>query len=489
MEAGAGLGRRIATRDWRVSLDDFAGATSLGARRPRLAGRSVVLAVGDMAKAAAALIELDGLARRIVLSPPAFDMRGLDALVRDAEADALVYDGDDAAPPARLDLLAPCGLPLEPLASSPSPRLRGEGRGEGPGRFHDIAANHPAPHPNLLPANASVWRGTSGEKGRIRRLATEWVMPTSGTSGPPKMVVHTLATLTGAFRPAPGQAWATFYDIRRYGGLQIFLRALAGTESLTLSGAGESVEAFLIRLGEAGAKHISGTPSHWRKVLMSAQARRIEPETVRLSGEIADDAVLAALRALYPSARVEHAYASTEAGVAFAVGDGRAGFPAALIDEVGDAAMKIVDGSLRIRSNRTALRYIGADAPPLRDAEGFVDSGDIVERRGDRYRFVGRRGGIINVGGAKIHPEEVEAALNAHAAVRASRVFARPSPITGALVAAEVVLREGVAANDDLSREILTSCRAALPAHKAPSFLRFVADLPVTDGGKLARHG
>jgi acyl-coenzyme A synthetase/AMP-(fatty) acid ligase len=442
MEAGAGLGRRIATRDWRVSLDDFARATSLGAHRPRLEGRSVVLAVGDMAKAAAALIELDGLARRIVLCPPAFDMRGLDALVRDAEADALVYDGDDAAPPARLDLLAPCRLPLEPSSAPRSPRL-----------------------------------------------ATEWVMPTSGTSGPPKMVVHTLATLTGPFRPALAQAWATFYDIRRYGGLQIFLRALAGTESLTLSGAGESVEAFLIRLGEAGAKHISGTPSHWRKVLMSAQARRIEPETVRLSGEIADDAVLAALRALYPSARVEHAYASTEAGVAFAVGDGRAGFPAALIDEVGDAAMKIVDGSLRIRSNRTALRYIGADAPPLRDAEGFVDSGDIVERRGDRYRFVGRRGGIINVGGAKIHPEEVEAALNAHSAVSASRVFARPSPITGALVAAEVVLREGVAANDDLSREILASCRAALPAHKAPAFLRFVPDLPMTSGGKLARHG
>ncbi len=442
MEAGAGLGRRIATRDWRVSLDDFAGATSLGAHRPRLAGRSVVLAVGDMAKAAAALIELDGLARRIVLCPPAFDMRGLDALVRDAEADALVYDGDDFSPPARLDLLAPCRLPLEPLSAPRSPRL-----------------------------------------------ATEWVMPTSGTSGPPKMVVHTLATLTGPFRPAPGQAWATFYDIRRYGGLQIFLRALAGTELLTLSGAGESVEAFLIRLGEAGAKHISGTPSHWRKVLMSAQARRIEPETVRLSGEIADDAVLAALRSLYPNARVEHAYASTEAGVAFAVGDGRAGFPAALIDEGGEAAMKIVDGSLRIRSNRTALRYIGPDAAPLRDAEGFVDSGDIVERRGDRYRFVGRRGGIINVGGAKIHPEEVEAALNAHAAVSASRVFARPSPITGALVAAEVVLREGVAADGDLNRDILSSCRAALPAHKAPAFLRFVADLPMTSGGKLSRHG
>ncbi len=128
-EAGAGRGRGIATRDWRVNLDDFAHATSLGANLPRLEGRSVVLAVGDMAKAAAALIELDGLARRIVLCPPGFDARGLDALIIEAEADALVYDGDAVSPPVRLDVLAPCRLPLEPLASprSPSPRERGEG--------------------------------------------------------------------------------------------------------------------------------------------------------------------------------------------------------------------------------------------------------------------------------------------------------------------------------------------------------------------------
>ena len=57
-------------------------------------------------------------------------------------------------------------------------------------------------------------------------------MPTSGTSGPPKMVAHTLATLTGAVPPRRrAKRWATFYDIRRYGGLQIFLRALGGRRS------------------------------------------------------------------------------------------------------------------------------------------------------------------------------------------------------------------------------------------------------------------
>ena len=296
---------------------------------------------------------------------------------------------------------------------------------------------------------------------------TEWILPTSGTSGPPKLVVHTLRTLTGAIGPAALQQWATFYDIRRYGGLQIFLRALAGRGSLTLSSADESIDAFLIRLGCAGVTHISGTPLSWRSA-DEREARRIDPAYVRLSGEVADDAVLAALRTLYPRARIEHAYASTEAGVAFAVDDGKAGFPAAWLESEGAVRMRIVDGALQLRSDRAALRFLSAGAPALADEEGFVDT----KRHGRASRrsvvFLGRRGGIINVGGAKVHPEEVEAALNAHAAVRASRVFARANAITGALVVAEVVLRDEHASRSGFgARNPRRLPRASARAHDA----------------------
>ena len=88
-----------------------------------------------------------------------------------------------------------------------------------------------------------------------------------------------------------------------------------------------------------------------------------------------------------------------------------------------------------------------------------------------------------------MHPEEVEAALTSHAAVRACRVFARKNPVTGAVVFADVVLREGRTANSASEREILTACRTLLAPHKVPAGLRFVADLPMTDGGKVARNG
>ena len=169
--------------------------------------------------------------------------------------------------------------------------------------------------------------------------ATEWVMFTSGTTGVPKLVVHRLEALTGAIKPAdPAPSppvWGTFYDIRRYGGLQILLRALLTGGSMILSDAREPVADHLARLGRLGVTHLSGTPSHWRRALMTPAISAISPAYVRLSGEVADQAVLDSLKAQFPGAPVGHAYASTEAGVGFEVNDGRAGFPADLIDSGG----------------------------------------------------------------------------------------------------------------------------------------------------------
>jgi acyl-coenzyme A synthetase/AMP-(fatty) acid ligase len=321
-------------------------------------------------------------------------------------------------------------------------------------------------------------------------------MLTSGTTGAPKIVAHTLAALTGAIvadGPALGTppTWATFYDVRRYGGLQIFLRAVVGGGSMVLSMPGEPIAQHLARLSAHGVTHISGTPSHWRKALMSAAAASFAPNYVRLSGEIADQAVLDSLCRAFPAASIGHAYASTEAGVGFAVNDGREGFPAAMIDNAGNGVeMKVEDGSLRIRSSRAAHAYVGRNAPALTDPDGFVDTGDMVELRDDRYYFVGRRDGIINVGGLKVHPEEVEAVINRHPAVRMSRIRSRRSPITGALVVADVMLANvsDSGRTGAIREEILAECKKSLAAHKLPVMISFVAQLDVTASGKLARH-
>ena len=163
---------------------------------------------------------------------------------------------------------------------------------------------------------------------------------------------------------------------------------------------------------------------------------------MRLSGEVADQSVLDRLSEQFPTAAVGHAYASTEAGVGFEVTDGLEGFPATFLSRPGAVEMRIQEDTLRIRSPRVAERYLGAGQAGVAEPDGFVDTGDIIERRGDRLYFMGRANGVINVGGLKVHPEEVEAIINRCPGVRMSRVKGRANPITGAIVAADVILAE-----------------------------------------------
>jgi acyl-CoA synthetase (AMP-forming)/AMP-acid ligase II len=275
--------------------------------------------------------------------------------------------------------------------------------------------------------------------------------------------------------------------------LQIYLRAVCGGASLVLSSADEPVAEHLARLHTHRVTHISGTPSQWRRVLMEPENRDFAPSYVRLSGEIADQAVLDGLRAAFPQAVIGHAYASTEAGVVFDVNDGLAGFPAHYLDAERDGVvMKIVDGSLRVRSDAVASGYVGGSA--LADATGFVDTGDIVELRAERLYFAGRKGGIINVGGLKVHPEEIEAVINRHPSVRMSLVRGRGNPVTGSIVVADVVLKneaEGTAsrpAQVALKDDIIKLCRDELPRHKVPAAISFVPALNVAATGKLVRR-
>jgi hypothetical protein len=196
----------------------------------RMRGCSVLLATREQLSSVLALIELDGVAARTLLYTPD-SATYLPAIVAEAEVDFIASDRSDAK-------LASLGVPLVMIGNQIAPHM----------------------HPGVC-----------------RDIETEYVLFTSGTTGRPKMVVHTLASLSGPINdgvPAARDAvWSTFYDIRRYGGLQILLRAFIGDGSMVLSDADETVGDFMTRLGPSGVTHISGTPSHWRRALMSSRYR------------------------------------------------------------------------------------------------------------------------------------------------------------------------------------------------------------------------
>ncbi len=484
--AHGALGQRFLSDERsRLCLQALDGGTTLAAPADVFAGRNVMLRTGTQLATACALLELDGLARRVVLCPPGLSLGQAAQAAREAEATLVV--SDDAAEAGE--------LPLQVQSLAPGVREQ------------------------------------AGGGVRHAGCETEWVLFTSGSTGAPKLVLHRLASLLAAIPPvtadiasrrkdsapanqhgatgtpesaagpaahapaAPdsGNVFATFYDVRRYGGLQILLRALVGGGSMLLSSQAETPGAFLARAGQAGIAFLSGTPTHWRRALLSPQAAMIAPRDVRLSGEVADQAILDALRAAYPEARICHAFASTEAGVGFAVDDGLAGFPAGWLGQArGDVELCAAGGTLRLRSPGNATRYLGEAAPALRAPDGFVNTHDAVETTGDRARFAGRRDGVINVGGQKVHPEEVEAAVNGHPGVAMSQARAKASRITGAIVVVDVVLRDAAvgqtgAAPREVESDILRTCRAILAAHKVPAAVRFVPELGVSTSGKLIR--
>jgi acyl-coenzyme A synthetase/AMP-(fatty) acid ligase len=436
LAAGAGPDRHIADSTWHLSLRQ--AALALDARA--FAGRNVLIRTKGQLPTVLALLALDGAARRILLCPPDVGDEQILEIMATGEVEITLTDADLTAP-------------LRRAAS-----------------------------------------GAAIPSGAMPRLDTEWILFTSGTSGFPKLVQHSLQSLIAPIADGPAgtnPVWSTFYDTRRYGGLQILLRALLTGGSMVLSEADEPVAAFLQRLSTHKVSHISGTPSHWRRVLMSGAAEIIAPSYVRLSGEISDQPILDRLGKTYAQAGIAHAFASTEAGVVFGVTDSRAGFPPAILQpDPSRPEIRIEDGTLRIRSNCTASRYLGTAKRLAKDEEGFVDTDDMVELRDGRYYFCGRREGVVNVGGEKIYPEEVEAVINLHPRVSMSRVWARKSPITGTLIAADVVLTQTTGEDDfDLLRgEILERCRLELRPHKVPVLLKRVSEIAMMTSGKIERR-
>src|ERR1700722_6012146 len=90
---GGGADRHLHGRETSVALGDLARGTSLGGRLPDLAGRAVLIATGDQLTAALALIELDGVARRLILCPPDLSREHLPGVIADADVDAVVTSG------------------------------------------------------------------------------------------------------------------------------------------------------------------------------------------------------------------------------------------------------------------------------------------------------------------------------------------------------------------------------------------------------------
>ena len=311
-------------------------------------------------------------------------------------------------------------------------------------------------------------------------------LESSGTTGMPKRLCHDFARLRGRLRGVAedGARWLLTYDPGAFAGLQVMLTAAAAGALLVAVPDGSDGTGAVAALAQAARRHavthVSGTPSFWRAFLMALGDAELPLAAVTLGGEAADQPLLDRLAARFPHARLRHIYASTEAGALFAVADGLAGFPAAWLDDAPDGlTLRIVDGVLEVRSPRAA--------PGVADGEGWLSTGDLVERHGNRVLFTGRLDGLVNVGGVKVSPETAERRLLAVDGVADAMVVAVPSPITGHLLTATIVTAPG--ADETAVRAGLRAATADLPPAARPRALRFADHIPLSPAGKKSRKG
>lgn len=319
--------------------------------------------------------------------------------------------------------------------------------------------------------------------------ATKWLVPTSGTTSAPKLVVHNFeslarAALAGRNITASPQVWAMLYDVTRFAGYQVFFQAALSGHTLVFAGLDTPMDERVSLFARSGVTHVSATPTLWRKIMMCPASADLSPIQVTLGGEAADQATLSSLAAKYPQARVTHIFASTEAGVGLSVSDGRAGFPTSYIEKsFHGVEIRLTDGRLHVRAETQPSGYAGN--VPLAEGDGWIDTGDLVHVDGDRFFIIGRESGIINVGGDKVVPELVRDALLACDIVHEAVVYGKKNPFTGALVAADVVLSESI--NKDDAREIISEFLAKrLSSPQRPRLLRFVPEIAASATGKVA---
>lgn len=312
------------------------------------------------------------------------------------------------------------------------------------------------------------------ETARLPHADTEWYLPTSGTTGRPKLIPHTLASLTKTVKTDQKKGlmlkWGSLYAISRFAGLQVFLQSVLGGATLVLQHQDDQLDLVLERFVRFGVNAVSGTPTQWRKMLMSPVADQLQLKVVTLGGEIATQDTLDALHAKYPAAKISHVYASTEAGVGFSVSDEREGFPSEWLDDP-RRAMAIDPGT-----------------GELLFANGKIRSGDVVVKRGSRLFFSGRINGAINVGGNKVMPERVETVLLSHPDVVAALVWGKQSAMTGNLVMADVVLRSNVVDRTKRAQELSAHCGKLLQRHEVPALFNFVPELNMNSSGKVVRR-
>jgi acyl-CoA synthetase (AMP-forming)/AMP-acid ligase II len=299
------------------------------------------------------------------------------------------------------------------------------------------------------------------------------VLFSSGTTGRSKASVLDFEKVLGRYgEPTRPGRILSFLSLDHIGGVNTLLHTLSqGGTVITV--AERTPDSVFGAVAEHRVEILPTTPTFLNMVLISGAHERHATDSLGLVTYGTEPMPLQTLRRLaqaLPGVRLKQTYGLSELGIL----PTRSRGDDTLWVKLGNSGFdhKIIDNVLWIRSEMAMLGYLNAPAPF--DDEGYFNTQDVVEVDGEWVRILGRNSEIINVGGEKVYPSEVESVLLQLDNIAEATVSGRPSPVTGMVVKATVQLVE---AEDrrDVMRRVREFCAQRLEPYKVPALVEIAA--------------
>jgi acyl-CoA synthetase (AMP-forming)/AMP-acid ligase II len=298
------------------------------------------------------------------------------------------------------------------------------------------------------------------------------VLFSSGSTGKNKAAVHDLDLLLGKYKTAR-HTYRTlvFLLLDHIGGVNTLFYTLSNGGAVVVP-RDRSPLAVFDAIEQYQVELLPTSPTFLNLLLLSGEHTRRDTSALKLityGTEPMPASTLTRVTAAFPHAKLLQTYGLTEVGILRS----QSRDSNSLWVRVGgdDFETKVVDGRLWIRATSAMIGYLNAPSPF--DAEGFLDTGDLVETDGEWIRFLGRKGEIINVGGSKVYPAEVDSVLLEMPNVVDAVVHGEPHAITGQIVVASVRLATPEAP-DEFKARMRRFCAERLASYKIPARVKFV---------------
>ena len=298
------------------------------------------------------------------------------------------------------------------------------------------------------------------------------VLFTSGSSGEPKGALHDFSKLLAKFSVKRNPFLTiNFLLFDHWGGLNTLLHILSngGTiiflENRSPDYVCELIETFKVEL-------LPASPTFLNLLVLSRAYERFSLKSLKLisyGAEPMPESLLKHLNLLFPDIKFQQTYGLIELGVMRS----KSQYNDSLWVKIGGEGYqtRVVDGILQIKSDSAMLGYLNAKSPFTED--GWFITGDSVEVDGEYFKILGRLSEMINVGGEKVFPQEVENVILEIPEVEDVVVYAERNIITGMIVCAKIKFN-GTESKPEFVKKVKTYCRLKLEYYKVPVKIELV---------------